>query len=171
MINESNNIATNQLVDYLGWDYINTTLTEMGFPNTTVHTKLVGDRTYPTYNRGTAPNTTTTNELTEMMRQIYTFQHPGDGEILDALVSQYDHDFGYTALKSLDRQRVSWIGEKTGQNSKVIGSTLAVKVDDERYVLTVTLDHSANQFMLRQIIQDVVQHLLNGGHLVPQKRR
>lgn len=170
MINESNNIATNQLVDYLGWDYINTTLKELGFPKTTVTTKLVGESTYPTQNMGTAPNTTTTDELTEMMRRVYTFQHPGDEKILDALVEQTDWDFGHEALTGLDRKRVNWIGEKTGQNSKVIGSTLAVKVDEERYVLTVTIDNSANQIMLRQIIRDVVQHLLDNGHLVETPR-
>lgn len=170
MIKESNNIATNQLVDYMGWDFINTTLEDMGFPNTTVTTKLVGESTYPTHNMGSAPNDTTANELTEMMRQIYNFEHPGDEEILDALVGQYDWDFGYSALKQLDRKRVTWIGEKTGQNSKVIGSTLAVKIDDERYVMTVTIDHSANQIMLREIIQDVVQHILDNGHLVTVER-
>ncbi|MBD0269014.1 MAG: serine hydrolase, partial [Cyanobacteria bacterium Co-bin8] len=170
MINESNNIATNQLVDYIGWDALNTILTERGFPNTTVSTKLVGESIYPTENMGSAPNTTTTNELTEMMRQIYTFQHPGDEEILDALVSQSDWDFGYAALKRLDRKRVTWIGEKTGQNSKVIGSTLGVKVDDERYLLTVTIDNSANQILLREVIQEVVQHILDNGHLVTLER-
>ncbi|MDA0266216.1 MAG: class A beta-lactamase-related serine hydrolase [Cyanobacteria bacterium] len=164
MIKESNNIATNQLVDYMGWDYINTTLAELGYPGTTVNTKLVGDRTYPTSNRGSGPNTMTTNEVTEMMRQIYTFTHPGDGEILDALVGQYDWDFGYKAVKQLKSERVAWIGEKTGQNSKVIGSTVAVKIDDERYVMTVTVDYSANQQRLRQVIQGVIQHILDDGH-------
>lgn len=164
MIKESNNIATNQLVDYMGWAYINTTLTELGYPGTTVHTKLVGDRTYPTRNRGSGPNTMTTNEVTEMMRQIYAFTHPGDGEILDALVGQYDWDFGYKAVKRLKSERVAWIGEKTGQNSKMIGSSVAVKIDDQRYVMTVTVDYSANQQRLRQVIQGVIQHILDDGH-------
>ncbi|MBD0335861.1 MAG: serine hydrolase, partial [Cyanobacteria bacterium Co-bin13] len=133
-------------------------------------TKLVGESTYPTHNMGSEPNDTTANELTEMMRQIYNFEHPGDEEILDALVGQYDWDFGYAAVKGLDRKRVTWIGEKTGQNSRVIGSTLGVKVDDERYLLTVTIDDSANQIMLREVIQDVVQHILDNGHLVASAR-
>ena len=170
MINESNNIATNQLIDYLGWDYINATLREMGYPTTQVNGKLVGENTYPTRNRGRAANIATVNDLSEMMRQVYLFRHPGDREILDALVNQYDLDFGYKALQGLDRKRVHWIGEKTGQNSKVIGSTLAVKIDNHRYVLTVTIDHSANQRMLRQVIGDVVQHILDDGHLVAVER-
>ncbi|MGD1904842.1 MAG: serine hydrolase [Leptolyngbyaceae cyanobacterium] len=166
MIKESNNIATNQLVDYMGWEFINTTLADLGYPGTTVHTKLVGNRTFPTRNRGSGPNTMTANEVTEMMRQIYTFAHDGDEEILDALVGQYDWDFGYKAVKQLKSERVAWIGEKTGQNSKMIGSSVAVKIDDERYVMTVTIDHSGNQQRLRQVIKSVIQHILDDGHFV-----
>lgn len=170
MIKESNNIATNQLADYLGWDYLNQTLADLGYTKTKFRSKLIGDRTAPTKNRSVGSNTMTTNEVTEMMRQIYTFTNPGDDEILDALVGQYDWDFGYAAINQLRNKRVAWIGEKTGQNSKVIGSSLAVKIDDERYVMTVTIDHSANQRMLRQVIGDVVQAILDEGHLVRTAR-
>lgn len=168
MIRESNNIATNQLVDYIGWEAMNQIMVERGFPNIEINTKLAGDRTLPSVNNnsGGGPNRLTTNEVTEMMRQVYTFTHPGDGEILDALVGQYDWDFGYTAINRMRNSRVAWIGEKTGQNSRVIGTTLAVKVDDERYFMTVTLDNSGNQVMLRQVITEVVQHILDHGHLV-----
>ncbi|HEY9888396.1 MAG TPA: serine hydrolase, partial [Candidatus Obscuribacterales bacterium] len=60
MINESNNIATNQLADYLGWDYLQATLAELGYDQTKVRTKLVGDRTIPTYNRRVGTNVMTT---------------------------------------------------------------------------------------------------------------
>jgi len=112
----------------------------------------------------------TTNEVTDMMRQVYTFEGPGSEEILDAMVGQYDWEFGYTAVIQLRNKRVAWIGEKTGQNSNVIGSSTAVKIDDERYVLTVTIDNSANQRMLRQVIGDTIQHVLDEGHLVPATR-
>ncbi|MGD1859299.1 MAG: serine hydrolase [Leptolyngbyaceae cyanobacterium] len=170
MIKESNNIATNQLLDYLGWEYMDDTLQEMGYEKTKIRTKLIGDRTAPTRNRAVGINVMTSNEVTEMMRQVYTFESPGADEILDALVGQYDWEFGYTAVSKLRNKRVAWIGEKTGQNSKVIGSSTAVKIDDERYVLTVTIDHSANQRMLRQVIGDVIQHVLDDGHLVSVTR-
>ncbi len=170
MIKESNNIATNQLIDYLGWEYMDQTLQELGYTQTKIRTKLIGDRTAPTRNRAVGVNVMTSNEVTEMMRQIYTFTNPGDEEILDALVGQYDWDFGYLAVKQLKNPRVAWIGEKTGQNSKVIGSSVAVKIDGERYVLTVTIDNSANQVMLRQVIGDTIQHILDEGHLVSSHR-
>lgn len=170
MIKESNNIATNQLIDYLGWEYMDETLEEMGYEKTKIRTKLIGDRTAPTRNRSVGRNVMTTNEVTEMMRQVYTFTNPGDEEILDALVGQYDWDFGYTAISKLRNKRIAWIGEKTGQNSNVIGSTTAVKIDDERYIVTVTIDNSANQRMLREVIGSTVQHILDEGHLVPTTR-
>lgn len=170
MIKESNNIATNQLLDYLGWEYMDETLQAMGYEQTKIRSKLIGDRTAPTRNRSVGRNVMTTNEVTEMMRQIYTFESPGAEEILDAMVGQYDWDFGYTAISKLRNKRVAWIGEKTGQNSNMIGSSTALKIDDERYVLTVTIDNSGNKYMLRQVIGDVVQHILDEGHLVPVSR-
>lgn len=170
MIKESNNIATNQLLDYLGWEYMETALEDMGYEKTKIRTKLIGDRTAPTRNRAVGRNVMTSNEVTEMMRQIYTFEGPGADEILDAMVGQYDWEFGYTAVSKLRNKRVAWIGEKTGQNSKVIGSSTAVKIDDERYMMTVTIDNSANQKMLRQVIGDVIQHVLDEGHLVSVAR-
>lgn len=170
MIKESNNIATNQLLDYLGWEYMDQALQDMGYEQTKIRTKLIGDRTAPTRNRAVGRNVMTSNEVTEMMRQIYTFEGPGADEILDAMVGQYDWDFGYTAVSKLRNKRVAWIGEKTGQNSKVIGSSTAVKIDDERYMMTVTIDNSGNQKMLRQVIGDVIQHVLDEGHLVSVAR-
>ena len=170
MIKESNNVATNQLLDYIGWPYLDETLQEMGYTTTKVRTKLVGERTAPTRNRAVGRNVMTTNEVTEMMRQIYTFTNPGDDEILDGMVGQYDWEFGYLAVKQLKSKRVAWIGEKTGQNSKVIGSSMAVKIDNERYVMTVTIDRSGNQRMLRQVIGDAIQHILDNGHFVRTQR-
>ncbi len=166
MINESNNIATNQLIDYLGWDYLEQTLEELGYTQTKVRSKLVGERVAPTYNRRIGDNTMTTNEVTEMMRQIYTLQNPDYELIMNGLVSQSDRELGWQAVSQLKNKRVAWIGEKTGQNLDVIGSTMAVKIDNERYVLTVTIDNSADQRMLRQVIQETIQYVLDNGHLV-----
>ena len=170
MIKESNNIATNQLLDYLGWEYMDQTLQELGYEQTKIRSKLIGNQTAPTRNRAVGRNVMTANEMTEMMRQIYAFEDPGAAEILDAMVGQYDWDFGYTAVNRLRNKRVAWIGEKTGQNSNVIGSSTAIKMDDERYVLTVTIDNSGNKRMLRQVISDVIQHVLDEGHLVTVTR-
>lgn len=166
MITESNNIATNQLIDYMGQDTINAALKAEGFAGTTVGHKLVGDSTYPR-RMGSGRNRSTADELTQMMMRIYSFTKDSDEEILNALVGQYDLDFGYRALIK-EKPEIFWIGEKTGQNSLVIGSTVALKVRDERYVMTVTIDKSANQARLRQIIRDVARHMLENGPLDQQ---
>ncbi|MEM8614168.1 MAG: serine hydrolase [Cyanobacteria bacterium P01_H01_bin.105] len=166
MITESNNIATNQLIDYMGHDTINQALKAEGFTKTTVGHKLVGDSTYPK-SMGAGKNVSTADELTQMMMRIYSFTKESDEEILNALVGQYDLDFGYRALVK-EKPNIFWIGEKTGQNSSVIGSTVAFKVGDERYVMTVTIDKSANQGRLRQIIRDTARHVLEHGPLDQQ---
>ncbi|NEZ66522.1 serine hydrolase [Leptolyngbyaceae cyanobacterium CCMR0082] len=166
MITESNNIATNQLIDYLGYDTINAALKAEGFTKTTVGHKLVGSSTFPK-SMGSGRNVSTADELTQMMMRIYSFTKASDEEILNALVGQYDLDFGYRALVR-EKPDIFWIGEKTGQNSSVIGSTVAFKVGEERYVMTVTIDKSANQFRLRQIIRDAARHVLDNGPLDQQ---
>ena len=166
MITESNNIATNQLIDYMGFDTINAALKAEGFSGTTVGHKLVGDSTYPK-SMGSGKNRSTADELTQMMMRIYSFTKDSDEEILNALVGQYDLDFGYRALIK-EKPDIFWIGEKTGQNSSVIGTTVAFKANEERYVMTVTIDKSANQARLRQIIRDVARYVLEQGPLDQQ---
>jgi beta-lactamase class A len=161
MINQSSNIATNQLIDYVGRDKINQILRDRGYEVTRVNTKLVGESIYPA-NAGSEPNQTSMNELTEMMRQIYRQEHPGDAVLIDALASQQDTVLGYDGLRST---AAIWLGEKTGQNSKVLGTTLAMKIKGEDYVLSVALDHSGNELAVRRCINDVAKHITREGHL------
>jgi len=158
MISLSGNIATNQLIDYIGRDYINEVLRDRGYTTTVVRTKLVGQSTYPV-NLGTPPNVMTTDELTDMMVGIYNQEHPGDDLILEGLVNQYDWDLGYEAVK----RPAVWIGEKTGQNSKVLGSTTGVNIRGERYVITVTIDYTASEPAVKSVITGIVEHLIKNN--------
>jgi beta-lactamase class A len=155
MLGNSSNIATNQLIDYIGWSQINGTLRQRGYSRTRVSTKLVGERTYPA-NRGHAPNTITTDELTSMMVGIYSHQHPGDELIIEGLQQQYDLALGYAALQP----PAIWLGEKTGRNSKVIGSTTALELSGQRYVITVIVDGGGREGAIRAIVAGIVEHLL-----------
>ncbi|MBD2461718.1 serine hydrolase [Oscillatoria sp. FACHB-1407] len=161
MINQSSNIATNQLIDYLGRDYINQVMRDRGFPVTFVDYKLVGESTFPA-NAGSRPNRFNTDEMTEMMRQIYAQEHPGDDVLIEILASQYDTVLGYDGLRST---RAIWMGEKTGQNSKMLGTTLAFTVNGEYYVATVALNYTANERALRRCINDIAKHIEQQGHL------
>ncbi|MEO1122980.1 MAG: serine hydrolase [Cyanobacteria bacterium J06639_16] len=161
MVKHSNNIAANELIDYLGWDFVAQRLQVRGYDATTVRSKLVGDATYPSHNLGMGANRITTNELTQMVRQIYQFQRPQDAALLVALAGQSNPDFGQRAIAQLNNPRVIWIGEKWGQNAKVIGTTVVFRIDQQRYVLTVALDHSGNLARLRQVIQFVIQQTLD----------
>jgi beta-lactamase class A len=158
MISHSSNIATNQLIDYMGWDYINKVLRDRGYTTTAVRTKLVGQSTYPA-NLGNPPNFITTDELTDMMVGIYNQEHPGDNLIIDGLVNQYDLELGYEAVK----RPAVWIGEKTGQNSKVLGSTTGVNIKGDRYVVTVTIDNTGSEPAVKTVIQGVVDYLVKNN--------
>ncbi|MGB7251693.1 MAG: serine hydrolase [Phormidesmis sp.] len=169
MINESNNIATNQLIDYLGRDYITQTLDEMGYVDTYAGRKLVGDSAIPA-DMGDRINQATTNEIAAMMASVYTSQTPIDKELRFALLDQLDYEFGYDALKKMG-PAVHWMGEKTGQNDRVIGSVLAMTIGEESYVLSVALDHSGEAGALRQIIRDTASHVLETGPLIDRPER
>ncbi|MFH7241636.1 MAG: serine hydrolase [Spirulina sp.] len=155
MISRSGNVATNQLIDYLGWEGVNQSLQAQGYTSTRITTKLVGDKTYPA-NRGFAPNQLTTDELTDMMVGIYNQEYPGSDAIQAALANQVDIRLGKTAL----RPPMIWLGEKTGRNSQVIGSTTAVLIGGKPYIITATLDHSGNEAALRSVMADVAEHIL-----------
>ncbi|NJM96919.1 MAG: serine hydrolase [Phormidesmis sp. RL_2_1] len=163
MIEGSDNIATNQLVDYLGYAYIEKALTQLGYRQTSVGHKLMGDQVMP-INFGNGTNRATTDNITAMMAQIYSGTRPGDDIILAALSRQQDQEIGYSALQSVD-PAVKWLGEKTGQNNRVIGTTLAVEIDQVRYILTVALDNDSDIYMLQQIIGQIATYLAQNGPL------
>jgi beta-lactamase class A len=168
MIQESDNIATNQLIDYLGFDYINQTLKKMGYTQTVVGHKLVGKEAMPA-NFGTGINQATTHEITAMMAHLYSANRPGDQEIIKALSSQQDRDLGYAAVKEMGSDmgsQVKWLGEKTGQNDRVLATTLLLEIGPERYALTVALDNDSDVYGLHQLISRIANHLEKGVPLV-----
>jgi beta-lactamase class A len=159
MISYSGNVSTNQLIDYLGWDYINQVMRDRGYTDTRVSFKMVGEETFPSA-PGTQPNTLTTDNLTGMMVSIYNVESPGDDLIQKALLDQQDRQLGYAAIQP----PAVWNGEKTGQNSRALGTTMGIMIDNEKYILTVVLDYSGNEATLRQVIAEVVQYIqVNAG--------
>lgn len=154
MIDRSSNTATNQLIDYLGWDYINQFLDNRGYEVTRVNFKLMGEKIMPA-NPGSGPNRVTANELTEMMVQIYNGEAPGAKQLIETLNGQYDRALGFAALQGTKAQ---WLGEKTGQNSLVLGTTLAMSIDGEAYVMTV-IDSSSGDLQMRQSISKIADYI------------
>ena len=155
MIDRSSNTATNQLIDYLGWDYINQFLDNRGYEVTRVKFKLMGEKIMPA-NPGFGRNRLTANELTEMMVQIYNGETPGAKLLIETLNRQYDHALGFAALEGTKAQ---WLGEKTGQNSRVLGTTLAMSIDDEAYMITV-IDSRSGELQMRQSISKIADYIV-----------
>ncbi|MEG3898216.1 serine hydrolase [Microcoleus sp. SVA1_B6] len=155
MIDRSSNTATNQLIDYLGSDYINQFLENRGYQVTRVNFKLMGEKIMPT-NPGSGPNRLTANELTEMMVQIYNGETPGAKLLIETLNRQYDRALGFAALEGTQAQ---WLGEKTGENSLVLGTTLAMSIDGEAYVMTVIDSRSSGDRQIRQSISKIADYI------------
>ncbi|QKD82372.1 serine hydrolase [Thermoleptolyngbya sichuanensis A183] len=156
-ITHSSNIATNQLIDYVGWDAINQTLRDRGYQYTRISTKLTGNSISPTDNVGGVPNEINMDELTDMMVSIYNNEVPGADLILEGLVNQYDWELGYEAI----RRPAVWIGEKTGQNSSVLGTTVGVNIKGKRYVISVAINYTASEPAVKQVISGIVKHLID----------
>jgi beta-lactamase class A len=159
MIDRSSNIATNQLIDFLGQDYINQVLGELGYPNTKVKYKLVGDRIKPR-NAGKGKNTITTDELTSMMVKIYSQDFPGADVLVDALANQHDRVLGFAGVKDTG---VKWLGEKTGENSRALGTTVAVDVNNEIYIITVIDSFGGRDPQIRKCINKIASYLASNG--------
>lgn len=155
MIDRSSNTATNQLIDYLGSDYINQFLENRGYQVTRVNFKLMGEKIMPA-NPGSGPNRLTANELTEMMVQIYNGETPGAKLLIETLNRQYDRALGFAALEGTKAQ---WLGEKIGQNSLVLGTTLAMSIDGEAYVMTV-IDTRSSDLQMRQSISKIADYIV-----------
>ncbi len=162
MIDRSSNIATNQLIDYLDRDYINQVLEDAGYQVTRVNYKLIGNRIKPK-NLGRKANRITSGELTEMMVQIYNREHPGSDAIIAALANQKDRLLGYAALEQLDKAQ--WLGEKTGENSKAMGTTLAMSINNEIYIVTITDNRGGRDPQIRKCVRAIADYIINKGSL------
>ncbi len=161
MITESSNIAPNQLIDYLGWDYINQVLQQHGYHSTRISSKFMGENTMPT-DVGWQNNSLTTNELTEMMLEIYNRELPGADFLVNILNHQHDHDLGFAALQG---STAKWLGEKTGQNADVLGTTVAMEITGKIYILTVIDDVSYNEVNMRNCINQIATYIAKNGNL------
>lgn len=163
MIDHSSNIATNQLIDYLGQPYINKVLKDDGYKVMSVNYKLMGNRIMPK-NPGKGRNTLTSNELTDMMVSIYNNEYPNSDVLMEALARQKDRLLGYAALEELPE--VKWLGEKTGENSRALGTTLALSIDGQVYVMTVIDSRGGRDLQIRTSINKVAKYLMDNDGLL-----
>lgn len=160
MITNSSNIASNQLIDYLGWDYINQVLKKRSYRVTRVGSKFIGEHVVPA-NFSKGGSVTTSNELTRMMVETYKLKHSGDEVLLDALRHQHNHYLGFSALKKAPAQ---WLGEKTGETSKIQGTTLAFRLAGETYIVTVIDKRGYRDANIRQCLTQLVNYIAQYGY-------
>lgn len=160
MITHSSNIAGNQFIDYMGWNYINQVLKKRGYRVTQVGSKFIGQTGVPA-NLAQGGSLITSNELTRMMVDIYNRKHPGDEVLIDLLSHQHNHYLGFVALKSTPGQ---WLGEKTGETSTVQGTTLAFSLAGDTYVVTVINPRGYKDANIRRCLTQLVNYIAQYGY-------
>jgi beta-lactamase class A len=160
MITHSSNIAGNQLIDYLEWDYINQVLKKRGYPMTQIGSKFVGERVVPA-NLAKGGTRITSNELTQMMLEAYNRKHPGDEILIEALSQQHNHYLGFVAL---EKSPARWLGEKTGESSTVQGTTLAFSLAGDTYIVTVIDKRGYRDENIRRCLTQLVNYIAEDGY-------
>ncbi|MDG2990076.1 polysaccharide deacetylase family protein [Candidatus Synechococcus calcipolaris G9] len=162
MISHSSNIAPNQLMDIMGWDYINAVLKDYGLSRTQVGSKFMGDRIAPA-KLGVKSNLSTSRDLTRLISQIYGGNVPGAQILQNALGKQKDRQLGYAALQDT---QATWLGEKTGENAFVLGTSVIFRVKANTYVLTIIDQGKTGDAKLRHAIGAIAHHVIRHPQLL-----
>ncbi|MGA1602563.1 MAG: serine hydrolase [Prochlorothrix sp.] len=152
MIANSSNVASNQLIDYLGWETLNLNLQRRGYRQSRVTFKFVGVRQMPSQ-PGSQANVLTSQELTAMMQELYTQPNPGRQVVRDALGNQIDRELAYAAFQGTKAQ---WIGEKTGRTSQTTGTTVIFSLDQQIYILSLIDQSGLQDHQIQTLLRDIV---------------
>lgn len=83
MLTLSDNSATNQLIDLVGWENVEPYLLDQGLANTTFRHKMM-------IAAGRGPNLTTSNDMATLLLKMYRNELPGSAEILETMTEQID---------------------------------------------------------------------------------
>ncbi|RJR26469.1 serine hydrolase [candidate division WWE3 bacterium] len=83
MLIVSDNSATNQIIDLVGWESIEKYTQELGLRDTTFRHKMM-------IKAGRGPNLTTANDMTSLLEMLYNHKLSGSQEILDYMNEQLD---------------------------------------------------------------------------------
>ena len=83
MLVVSDNTATNQIVDFIGWESVEKYMKEIGLENTTFKHKMM-------IKAGRGPNLTTPEEMTTLLERMYKNELPGSEIVLKIMQEQLD---------------------------------------------------------------------------------
>lgn len=83
MLVVSDNSATNQLVDLIGWESVEQYMQELGLLNTTFKHKMM-------IPAGRGPNLTTSHDMAILLEKMYRNEIPGSEQILGIMQEQLD---------------------------------------------------------------------------------
>jgi hypothetical protein len=87
---------------------------------------------------------------------IYNRKHPQYDVLADVLRFQVEKVLGFQALKTSPGR---WLGEKTGHNSLIRGTTVAVEIQGKIYILTVTERAGRSERKIRRCLSEIVDYI------------
>ncbi|OZH52057.1 hypothetical protein AFK68_26845, partial [Hydrocoleum sp. CS-953] len=91
-------------------------------------------------------------------------EYPNSDVLIEALANQKDRLLGYAGLEKLPE--VKWLGEKTGENSRALGTTLGLSIDGEVYVMTVIDSRGGRDPQIRKCINKLAKYLVDNEGLL-----
>ncbi len=83
MLVASDNSATNQIIDIIGWENVEAYMKSLGLNDTTFRHKMM-------ITAGRGPNLTTAKDMSNLLEMLYTNTLPGSREILNLMQEQID---------------------------------------------------------------------------------
>jgi beta-lactamase class A len=133
MLSQSDNVATNMLIELAGRERATADLAALGFADTQIHRKLSGALPLIDDPAATGRNQHSARDAAELFSRIATHEVPGSERILDALGKQYWNTKLSYGLHPGDR-----FAHKTGDTDEVShdGGILTLE-NGARYVLVV----------------------------------
>ena len=83
MLVVSDNTATNQIIDFIGWESVEKYMIEIGLENTTFKHKMM-------IKAGRGPNLTTAKDMSDLLEKMYKIELSGSDFILQIMQEQLD---------------------------------------------------------------------------------
>ncbi|MDO8655776.1 MAG: serine hydrolase, partial [Nanoarchaeota archaeon] len=151
MILASCNESTNMLADRVGIPNINRIMNELGCPNTRMgHLLHRGAQLVEPGIDGTYSNTTTANEMTQLMSMIYTDRAASakmSSHMSAILENRPEIEYGMRSVNTCMRNALpteTIVGAKSGLLEEDIMETACI---DSKYVITVMINKIPSKFL------------------------
>lgn len=155
MVTQSDNTATNMLINILGFDYLNNYFKELGLENTNLSRKMMDFK----YRRVGIENYTTPKDMAFILEKIYRKQPLGDRASLQCLnlLSQQKYNDRIPAKLPPD----TVVAHKTGLERNVCHDVGIVYTDNGDFLICVLTKHPSTSKLSKRFISRIALETYN----------